>query len=226
MDYRVIFRARTGWYYFAFFVAAAVIFTVVVTLSDGPLQMLRTIGVPYAMVVWGWWAWVWPICEMSSQGLLVRNMFRTIVIPWRAVTSVEPRLGLYVEAPVAAHESKRFYVSAVPARGGLGSTKDTKETPPELRFERSPAPTVTVGPSAAARMIEEERFYLADPKARPEPSGNAQRALARHRDADFRQEPLFPADVTVRKYATVRWNIIPIVLGASAVLAVLAYFVF
>ncbi len=220
MEYRLMLRSHSGRRNFVFFVVAAVIFVVVVAISDGPKQLLFSFPFPYAILVWGWWAGIWPACELSSEGVLVRNMFRTVAIPWRALKAVKPHLGLYLEAQVQAHDVQRFYVSAVPARGGFRSAKKANEGLPDFNFDRSPVPSVSVGPGVAARLIENEQFYLANPASRPELASSALTSLAAHQEAHRHQVPLFPAALEVKKYATVRWNYAQIALGVSAILAV------
>lgn len=64
---------------------------------------------------------------------------------------------------------KRIYASAVPARGGFRTTT-SKEMPevPSLDLTARNRVVLRVTPMAAARIIEEEKFYLDNASERPE----------------------------------------------------------
>ncbi len=63
---------------------------------------------------------------------------------------------------------RRIYAAGVPARGGFTQSRDkTAPTLPELYFGRGPLVTLRVQPAIAARMLEEEKFYIENPNKRP-----------------------------------------------------------
>ena len=64
---------------------------------------------------------------------------------------------------------KAIYASAVPARGGF-KTATSKEAPPTppLNLGKRNRVVLRVTPMVAARILEEEKFYLENPNKRPE----------------------------------------------------------
>ena len=73
---------------------------------------------------------------------------------------------------------KAIYASAVPARGGF-KTATSKEAPPTppLNLGKRNRVVLRVTPMVAARILEEEKFYLENPRKRPE-SHTAREPLA------------------------------------------------
>ena len=73
---------------------------------------------------------------------------------------------------------KAIYASAVPARGGF-KTATSKEAPPTppLNLGKRNRVVLRVTPMVAARILEEEKFYLENPNKRPE-SHTAREPLA------------------------------------------------
>ena len=73
---------------------------------------------------------------------------------------------------------KAIYASAVPARGGF-KTATSKEAPPTppLNLGKRNRVVLRVTPMVAARILEEEKFYLENPSKRPE-SHTAREPLA------------------------------------------------
>lgn len=211
----MLFRSRGGIVTFGFLAVAALFFVFAVWVTDGLAQALVNLPFPAAVLVWGWWTWIWPVMEMSDRGLVLRNQLRTLVLPWASIAGAESRFGLYVEVG-----GKRYLAAGVPAKGGLTRSREDRETLPLLTFPKSIQQVVTVGPQMAARMIEEEKLYQDEPARRPELSTTAKQNLRRWtaegQQIDSRLAPGFSADGGI----VTRWNWLPIGMQAVALASV------
>lgn len=200
---------------FGFLVLAGLLFLATVWIADGFVQALINLPFPAAVLVWGWWTWVWPIVEVSDRGLVLRNQLRTILVPWEAVTGIESRFGVYVTT-----SDKRYLAAGVPARGGLTQSRETKETPPALTFPKSIQQTIMVGPGVAVRMLEEEKLYHDHPGRRPELSATGQQNLRRWAGEGQTPDSRFSARFAPGSSIAVTWNWLPIALQAATLAAI------
>lgn len=211
----MLFRSRGGIITFGFLAVAALFFVLAVWITDGFAQVLVNLPFPAAVLVWGWWTWVWPIMEMSDRGLVLRNQLRTLILPWRSITGAESRFGLYVEA-----DGKRYLAAGVPAKGGLTRAREDKETLPLLTFPKGIQQVVTVGPQMAARMVEEEKLYQDEPSRRPELSTTAKQNLRQWTSEGQRADSRFAPDFGDDGDLVIRWNWLPICLQAATLATV------
>lgn len=172
------------------------LFLGIVVYSDGPRQALYTL--PWILlVVFGiWWAWTWPRLILAPGGVVARNHLRTIRIPWARLRQCETDFGLYLHTA-----TKRYYVAAVPARGGLlQARRRAAPEPPALDFVRSIRPTIEAEPQIAARLVDAERDAHLHTDQQPRYSSDEQSAIReqlRARPIDPRLGSRFPPEPRV-----------------------------
>lgn len=182
MRYRLIMRSRGGISLTTALALMAVTFLVLVLVVDGVAEMFHILLVPAAAVFMAAWIWAWPMVEVTGTGVVIRNPFRTVVIPWSKVRGAEAKYGLQIMAQVPSSTlPKRFHASGVPGKGGFAAAVGSKEViVPDYKFRTGPTETVYSDPSVAARIINDECYYHKKPRERPELNSVAQRSLAEH----------------------------------------------
>lgn len=227
MRYKLILRSRGGISLVTVLALMVVVFMVLILIVDGPMQVLRIVFVPAAAVFLAWWAWGWPLVEVSDDGVVIQNPLRTTFLPWRTVRSAEAKYGLQIYASDnAAVPAKRFYAAGVPAKGGFAQAVGSKKViTPEYKFTKGPVETVYLDPSVAKRIIEDEIYFHKKPKERPELSANADVALTEHlaagKSADSNWKSKFQSSIT----SEWNWPMFAWQVGLIVVAVVLAIFV-
>lgn len=104
-------------------ILVAVLSLVLTTVEGGLPALLRTGGVP-ALVATATWALFWrPELEVSDGGLTVRNVFRTIHVPWPCLRRVTTTWTLRLET-----SDGRVTVWATPIGGVWAARRDAAAT--------------------------------------------------------------------------------------------------
>lgn len=87
------------------------------TVAVGPGGAVRY-GPPVALVVLMAWLAFWrPAVEVSDGGVVLRNVWRTVHVPWPAMLEVDGRLGLRL---VTAYGSYQAWAAPAPRRTRSG----------------------------------------------------------------------------------------------------------
>jgi hypothetical protein len=74
-----------------------------VTTTFEGFDSLRTYGAPMLLFAMLGWAAFWqPHVEVSDGGVRVANTWRTVEVPWPAITEIEGRYGLRLQTPYGA----------------------------------------------------------------------------------------------------------------------------
>src|ERR1700754_5005687 len=95
----VVFRSRASVALALAMVATGAV-GVVLAVTEGA-DSLRTFGAPLVLFgVLGWAAFWRPHVEVSDGGVRVVNTFRTVQVPWPAITEVDGRYGLRLHTPL------------------------------------------------------------------------------------------------------------------------------
>ncbi|MBT0992807.1 PH domain-containing protein [Cellulomonas sp. DKR-3] len=106
---------------------AGVVAVVAVAVSDGPVAGLRALPVAGVVVLLTWALFWRPEVEVADGGVTVRNVWRTVVVPWPTYRGAEVRFGLRVEtsdgtveawAPPRSSSSARWFTRG---RGSTGT---------------------------------------------------------------------------------------------------------
>jgi hypothetical protein len=126
----VVFRSRASVALAIAMVATGVV-GVVLAVLDGS-EALRTFGAPLVLFgVLGWAAFWRPHVEVSDGGVRVVNTFRTVLVPWPAITEVDGRYGLRLQTALGTVTSW-----AAPAPSGRGRARQQNIAAAELVNQR------------------------------------------------------------------------------------------
>ncbi len=185
MNYQLVLRSRTGATGTIIVGLLGLLFVVMIWSSEGPRSGIAGASIALALCYFTWWIWSWPAVIVERRGITVRNQVRTYRVGWDALKEAESNYGLYLVPNANSGSSvadsadphpltggsdvppKRIYCAGVPARGGF-STAHQKSAPtiPQLYFEAGPKVTLRVEPAVAARLIDEEKLLIDNPRRR------------------------------------------------------------
>lgn len=87
--------------------------------SGGPAELVRYGGIPLLGVVVVWALFWYPQVEVSDGEIVLRNVLRTVAIPWPTLRGVDTRLSLTVETTDGT-----FTAWAAPARSAMSARAD------------------------------------------------------------------------------------------------------
>lgn len=217
MKRTITFRSRWGRIGTIVVAVLAGALELLVLVQEGWRAALVGLPVPAAVVVLTGWMWWWPRLLTTPGGVVVRNHFREVRIPWAHLDDAHTRLGLRLVAD--GHE----VVCAAPAeRGGFSASRrrDASPAAADLDDTRSVHHVVETVPEGAARLVLQEREYALHPEQRPRLSTAQQEVVA----ANLERSPIadqddrdFPREVRVRV------NPVPaLVVAGTLALAVLS----
>ena len=123
---------------------AAVGMSLTIGLSDGAAHGLRTLAWAGLLTFLTWLLWWAPQITLTSQGLTIRNAWRTHVLGWGEVEMCRTRWGL----SVITRDDVEVRASAAPRRGGMAESfrrrqelREQQERRDGLR-DAEPAPAV------------------------------------------------------------------------------------
>lgn len=214
----ITFRSR--WGRIGTFVVAglAAVLEVVVLVQEGWRPAVVGLPLPLAVLALVGWLWWWPAVTTGPGGVLVRNHFREIAIPWESLEEAHTRFGLRLRAG-----GREFVCAAPPERGGFAASRQrTTSAVAPLDDTRTVHHVVETVPEVAARMVMEEKQFALDPTARPLLSSAEHAAV----EENLRRAPIasrldegFPQGVRVR---WVPWPALTVVVLAAASLLSLA----
>lgn len=130
MSEPVVFRPRFGQGLTIGIVAIAVLMVIVAAVSDGILTLVMFIA-PIALVCFSTFALFWaPNVTVSDGGVALRNVLRTVELPWPSITDIETRYALTLVTMFG-----RYTAWAAPAPGrhsALRTGFDTHALPPAV----------------------------------------------------------------------------------------------
>lgn len=119
----VVFRARFGQALTIGIVAIAVTMVSLTVASDG-IRALAPFVAPIALVCFATYALFWaPSVTVSDGGVELRNVLRTVELPWPSITGVETRYALTLETTFG-----RYTAWAAPAPGRHGALRTGFDT--------------------------------------------------------------------------------------------------
>lgn len=133
-----VFKARTSLWFagLCWLLAAA---GLVVTVATHGLGGLWSIW-PLLLLAYVGWALFWqPAVVVDDDGVVLRNPFRTVQVPWPALVTVDTRHALTLVTP-----RKRYAAWAAPAPGILGTVTARRENVRGL-------PGTSYGPGSSVR---------------------------------------------------------------------------
>lgn len=194
----ITFRSRLGRIGTLVVAALAGLLEIVVLVQEGWRPALVGLPLPLAVVLLCAWLWWWPRLTTGPGGVLVRNHFREVWIPWTHLQDAHTRLGLRLVA------DGHTYVSATPPeRGGFAAGRKRRAglSLPDLDDTRTVHHEVDTVPEGAARMLLEERELALHPERRPRLSTTQREALEgnlEHSPIPARLDADFPGRTTVR----------------------------
>jgi hypothetical protein len=135
-------------------VAVCGVLAVWLLVDDGLTKMLRYLPALALVALLAWQAYWRPRVEVSDGGVEIRNVWRTVHVPWPALEEVEGRLGLRLVTAYGAYQAW-----AVPAprrtsrRAAVPAPEDTR------------APTTEAAELVRARWrLLQAAGYLDDPR--------------------------------------------------------------
>lgn len=218
MDHTITFRSKWGRIGTLTVAGLAAALEVVVLVQEGWRAALVGAPLPLAVVALCAWMWWWPAVTTGPRGVLVRNHFRSIAIPWASLEDAGTRFGLRLRA-----EGREFVCAAPPERGGFAASRQrTGSTVAPLDDARTVHHVVETVPEAAARMILEEKTLALDPTQRPLLSTDQRARVAQN----LRRSPIaarldsgFPDTVRVRWVPWPAFAVVALALGAWASLS-------
>lgn len=120
MPYTQVYRSGTAQVLGILTVLICAAALVSLALRGGTRDLLRFAG-PVLAVAWVAWFGYWrPRVVLDDEGLIMRNVLRTVHVPWSAVREVHSRYGLRVDTADASYNA---WAVAAPAgrdrlRGG------------------------------------------------------------------------------------------------------------
>ncbi|WP_043536002.1 PH domain-containing protein [Actinomyces polynesiensis] len=214
----ITFRSRLGRIGTLVVAALAGLLEIVVLVQEGWRPALVGLPLPLAVVLLCAWLWWWPRLTTGPGGVLVRNHFREVWIPWTHLQDAHTRLGLRLVA------DGHTYVSATPPeRGGFAAGRKRRAglSLPDLDDTRTVHHEVDTVPEGAARMLLEERELALHPERRPRLSTAQQEKVTQRLEESpipDRLDAGFPQDVQVK------WTPLPaLVVAALFALTVLSF---
>lgn len=75
------------------------------TAVGGPEELLRA-GWPPLLLAWVGWACFWhPAVVIADSGVTLRNVLRTVEVPWPAIRAVDTRYSLTLHTPEGRHSA-------------------------------------------------------------------------------------------------------------------------
>ena len=179
--------------------------------SQGGLAAWRILAVCACLVFYCWWFWAWPLVELNRNGIVVRNMIRTVLVPWKSLDRAEAKLGLYLYLKDSKIKATKVFAAGVPAKGGF-SAAWRKKSPllPDIDFSAGLTQTVSLDPASAVRLIETEALFQTGKSRRPVFGQAEQNAIDSSPDAKSRYQI---------KDCRVIWNWLPITIQALLLMA-------
>jgi hypothetical protein len=221
MTHTITIRSRRGILGTVVVAVLALVFEVVVLLDDG--WRVAALSLPWPLLVTAFtaWLWIWPRLTLAPGGVVARNHFRTILIPWADLTDARSDLGLYVS--VGSH---RYFCAAPPARGGfrIGRARSHPPTAPVIDDAIRVHHVIDVEPVIAAQLLSEELGLQRHPDRRDPVSTAARERIARNLAEDPIPDVLgssgFPSSTSIR---WMPWPAVGIiVLLAAAIVSTMA----
>ena len=168
MSRTILFRSKRAPWGIGLVIAFAVFFEYVVFRDGGFKQVALAIGWPLFFISLCVWLWMVPATTAAPGGIVVRNHFRTLWIPWSHLDEARANLGLYLWV-----DNHKYFASAPPARGGLLlSAHRQAPVMPELDDTKTVHHVLDVEPIIAAQLLMETRNHVLHPNkhsAQPSP---------------------------------------------------------
>ena len=193
----ITFRSRWGRIGTLVVAGLAALLELLALVQEGWRAALVGLPLPLMVLTLVAWLWWWPAVTTGPAGVLVRNHFREIAIPWNALEDTGTRFGLRLRA--GGHE---YVCAAPPERGGFAASR--RRTPAEmtpLDDTRTVHHLAETTPEVAARMIMEERLLMLEPDRRPQRSTSERAAVEENLSRSpiaARLDAGFPASVRTR----------------------------
>ncbi|WP_312349970.1 PH domain-containing protein [Actinomyces sp.] len=218
MKRTITFRSRWGRIGTLVVAGLALLLEITVLVQEGWRSALVGLPIPLAVVALCAWLWWWPRLVTAPAGVVVRNHFREVWIPWGHLEDARTRLGLRLVAD--GHE---FVSAAPPERGGFSASRRRNAAPdlPDLDDTETVHHEVDAQPEGAARLVLEERELALHPEQRPRLSTAQQEKVSELLAASpipDRLDAGFPPEVRVK------WTPLPaLVVAVVFVLAVLSF---
>lgn len=198
MERTLTFRSRWGRIGTCVVLDLALLLEVMVLFQEGWRAALVGLPLPAAVSALCAWLWWWPRLVTGPRGVLVRNHFREILIPWQHLEDAHTRFGLRLVA-----DGREYVCATPPERGGFSASRRRDPAPqlPDLDDTETVHHVIETVPEGAARLVLEERDLALHPEHRPRLSTLQQEAVARN----LTDSPLptqmadgFPSRVTLK----------------------------
>lgn len=209
MNYRIVLYAKSSKFGLIAVAVTGIAFLALVLMYDGPVEFLRVLPLPLAVVAFTAWMWVWPRVIIENSGVTLRNQLRVIHLPWETLEKAEPRFGLYLLCRDSNGGAREFYAAAVPSKAKrAGSTSEAGRDFPVHVAESASTVKISLDPGDASRLINDEIRYRKHPSQRP-------------KDWRFTDAPANSG--AGNKDARITWNwVFPVALAALVALSILA----